>query len=39
MMTGKANPQNLFMQGKMKISGNMAVAMKLGKLSQSGAKL
>lgn len=28
MAAGKANPQMIFMQGKMKIKGNMAAAMK-----------
>jgi len=33
MMTGKANSQQLFMQGKLKIKGNMGLAMKLSKLN------
>merc|ERR1712232_639436 len=34
IITGKANGQQLFMGGKLKISGNMALAMKLGELSK-----
>jgi len=39
MMTGKLNSQQLFMQGKLKIGGNMGVAMKLGQLQQAKASL
>jgi len=39
MMTGKVNSQNLFMQGKLKIAGNMGVAMKLSKLQDAKASL
>jgi len=39
MMTGKVNSQNLFMQGKLKIAGNMGVAMKLSKLQDTKASL
>jgi len=39
MMTGKANAQQLFMQGKLKIAGNMGLAMKLSKLQSLGPKL
>jgi len=39
MMTGKLNSQQLFMQGKLKIKGNMGLAMKLGKLQQAKASL
>ncbi|KAG1656803.1 Hydroxysteroid dehydrogenase-like protein 2 [Nymphon striatum] len=35
MFRGKLNPTNAFMQGKLKISGNMALAMKLEKLMGS----
>ena len=34
MMTGKANSQQLFMQGKLKVKGSMAYAMKLGELQK-----
>jgi len=39
MMTGKLNSQQLFMQGKLKIAGNMAFAMKLNKLQAAKAAL
>jgi len=39
MMTGKANSQQLFMQGKLKIKGNMGLAMKLNKLNAPKAAL
>jgi len=39
MMTGKLNSQQLFMKGKLKIKGNMGLAMKLGKLSSTKAAL
>mmetsp|Transcript_9408 Transcript_9408/g.29028 ORF Transcript_9408/g.29028 Transcript_9408/m.29028 type:complete len:436 (-) Transcript_9408:119-1426(-) len=39
LMQGKLNAQQAFMQGKLKISGNMAFAMKLGKLTKANAKL
>mmetsp|Transcript_40861 Transcript_40861/g.102901 ORF Transcript_40861/g.102901 Transcript_40861/m.102901 type:complete len:675 (-) Transcript_40861:59-2083(-) len=39
MVTGKANGQQLFMQGKLKISGNMALAMKLQMVFKTKAKL
>jgi len=39
MMTGKANSQQLFMQGKLKIQGNMGLAMKLNKLQSTKASL
>jgi len=37
LMTGKSNGQNLFMQGKLKLQGNMALAMKLDKLPKTPA--
>jgi len=39
MMTGKLNSQQLFMQGKLKIKGNMGLAMKLNKLQSAKASL
>jgi len=39
MMTGKLNSQQLFMQGKLKIKGNMGLAMKLNKLQAAKASL
>jgi len=39
MMTGKLNSQQLFMQGKLKIGGNMSFAMKLGNLTKLQSKL
>jgi len=39
MMTGKLNSQQLFMQGKLKIGGNMSFAMKLNKLQAPKASL
>jgi len=39
MMTGKANSQQLFMSGKLKIKGNMGLAMKLGQLSAAKSSL
>jgi putative sterol carrier protein len=39
MMTGKLNSQQLFMQGKLKIKGNMGLAMKLSKLQAPKAAL
>lgn len=38
MATGKLNPQTAFMRGKIKISGNMMLAQKLGPLLKSGSK-
>eukprot|EP00339_Tiarina_fusa_P011033 CAMPEP_0117049904 /NCGR_PEP_ID=MMETSP0472-20121206/34455_1 /TAXON_ID=693140 ORGANISM="Tiarina fusus, Strain LIS" /NCGR_SAMPLE_ID=MMETSP0472 /ASSEMBLY_ACC=CAM_ASM_000603 /LENGTH=241 /DNA_ID=CAMNT_0004763481 /DNA_START=9 /DNA_END=734 /DNA_ORIENTATION=+ len=34
LFTGKANPQQMFMQGKLKIKGNMSYAMKLQELQK-----
>lgn len=39
LMTGKLNPQTAFFQGKLKIGGNMGLAMKLKELQPSGSKL
>jgi len=39
LMTGKMQGQQAFMQGKLKIKGNMAMAMKLGKLATTKASL
>eukprot|EP01096_Ripella_sp_DP13-Kostka_P016640 TRINITY_DN816_c0_g1_i1.p1 TRINITY_DN816_c0_g1~~TRINITY_DN816_c0_g1_i1.p1 ORF type:complete len:261 (+),score=178.61 TRINITY_DN816_c0_g1_i1:599-1381(+) len=39
LLLGKANGQQLFMQGKLKIAGNMALAMKLSQLSAQRASL
>lgn len=40
LMTGQLNPQQAFFQGKLKISGNMGLAMKLKELQpQAKAKL
>ena len=38
MMVGQLNPQSAFMQGKVKISGNMALAMKLQQLKVPNLK-
>jgi 3-hydroxyacyl-CoA dehydrogenase/3a,7a,12a-trihydroxy-5b-cholest-24-enoyl-CoA hydratase len=39
VFTGKVNPQQAFMQGKLKVSGNMSLAMKLGLLLKQDSKL
>lgn len=36
---GKLNPQQAFMKGKLKITGNIMVAQKLGPLLKAGPKL
>lgn len=38
MMTGQMNPQSAFLQGKVKISGNMGLAMKLQQLKVANLK-
>ncbi|XP_061540095.1 sterol carrier protein 2b [Phycodurus eques] len=38
LMTGKMNPQTAFFQGKLKITGNMGLAMKLQNLQLQPAK-
>lgn len=38
LMTGKLNGQSAFMSGKLKIKGNMNLAMKLGELSKGAPK-
>lgn len=37
MISGKGNSQAMFMQGKLKIKGNMMLAMKLGELTKLAA--
>jgi len=39
VMLGKLNPQQAFFQGKLKIKGNMALAMKLKELQLAKSKL
>jgi sterol carrier protein 2 len=38
LMTGQLNPQQAFFQGKLKISGNMGLAMKLNQLQLQAGK-
>ena len=38
LMTGKMNPQTVFFQGKLKINGNMGLAMKLQNLQLQPGK-
>jgi len=38
LMTGKLNPQQAFFQGKLKITGNMGLAMKLQQLQPATGK-
>ena len=38
LMTGQANAQSLFMGGKIKLKGNMGLAMKLGQLQSMAPK-
>lgn len=38
LMTGQLNPQKAFFSGKLKVSGNMALAMKLQELQTSVGK-
>ncbi|EDO32836.1 predicted protein [Nematostella vectensis] len=39
MATGKANPQQLFMKGKLKVAGNIMLTMKLNQLFKDYAKI
>lgn len=37
LITGKLNPQRAFFQGKVKIQGNMGLALKLAELQRTAA--
>jgi len=39
MSTGKLNPQQAFMAGKLKLAGNMMLAQKLSLITQAASKL
>ena len=39
IFSGKANPQQLFMKGRLKVAGNTTLSQKLGILLQAQAKL
>ena len=39
LMTGKLNPQTAFFQGKLKIKGNMSLAMKLKEIKPPEGKV
>jgi putative sterol carrier protein len=39
LVIGKANAQQMFMKGKLKIKGNVMVAQKLGTLFKENSKL
>ena len=38
LMTGKLNPQKAFFQGKLKVQGNMGLAMKLQEFQKQAAE-
>jgi len=39
LMTGKLNPQKAFFQGKLKIQGNMGLAMKLQEFQKQASEI